>query len=291
MPSYVTITPARDEVENLIRLAGCLGQQTVRPTVWVIVDNGSTDGSAELAEDLAREHDWIRLVAIPGPTDNVRGGPVIRAFNAGLARLGQEPDVVVKLDADVSFERDHFERLLGAFGADPALGIASSSCWELEGEVWRQRFTTRGAPRGAVRAYRWECLEAVSPLEERMGWDGIDELKAKLRGWKARTIADVPFRHHRRVGERDGSRRLAWEAEGKLAHYMGYRFDYLVVRSLYRAVHEPAALAMIWAYVGAALRGEPRCGDREARAFLRKQQQLRRLPLRAREALGRAGGA
>jgi biofilm PGA synthesis N-glycosyltransferase PgaC len=289
--SYVTITPTRNEAENLARLAGCLVEQTVRPGAWVIVDNGSTDGTSDLADELARTHDWIRTVSIPGATGNVRGAPVIHAFNAGLATLAEQPDVVVKLDADVSFEPDHFERLLCEFAADPALGIASSSCWELEDGVWRQRFTTRDAPRGAVRAYRWECLQAVSPLEERMGWDGIDELKAKLRGWRATTIADIPFRHHRRVGERDGSRRLAWEAEGRLAHYMGYRFDYLLVRSLYRSLEEPAALAMVWTYAGAVLRREPRCPDAEARAYLRREQQLRRLPLRAREALGRPSRA
>ena len=284
---YAVITPARNEVENLSRLAGSLAAQTTLPTAWVIVDNGSTDGTLELAAGLAREHAWIRTLAIPGESENVRGAPVIRAFNAGLAALEERPDVVVKLDADISFDPDHFERLLAEFAGDPALGIASGSCWELEDGEWRQRFTTRSAPRGAARAYRRECLAAVSPLEETMGWDGIDELKANLRGWSTRTIIDLPFRHHRQVGERDGSRRVAWEAEGKLAHYMGYRFDYLLVRALYRALHEPAALAMVAAYARAAVRREPRCPDTAVRNYLRQQQRLRLLPLRAREALGR----
>jgi glycosyltransferase involved in cell wall biosynthesis len=252
-----------------------------------VVDNGSTDGTLAVAERLAREHDWVRVVAVPGSPGIVRGGPVIRAFNAGLAALGEVPEVVVKLDADVSFEPDHFERLLGEFAADPALGIASGSCWELEDGVWTERFTTRAAPRGAVRAYRRECLRAVSPLEETMGWDGIDELKANLRGWRTRVIRGLGFRHHRRVGERDGSRRAAWEAEGRLAHYMGYRPGYLLVRAGYRALREPAALAMVWAYARAGARCERRCADAEARAHLREQQRFRHLPLRAREALGR----
>lgn len=285
--AYTAITPARNEAANLTRLAACLAEQTVLPDAWVVVDDGSTDGTLELAEELAREHGWIRVVSISGAAANIRGGPVIRAFNAGLATLSELSDLVVKLDADISFEPDHFERLLAEFAADPALGIASGSCWELERGAWRQRFTTRASARGAARAYRRECLEAVSPLEERMGWDGIDELKANLRGWRTGTILDLPFRHHRRVGERDASRRAAWEAEGALAHYMGYRFDYLLVRSLYRALREPAAVAMVWAYARAALARERRCADENARAYLREQQRLRRLPLRAREALGR----
>jgi glycosyltransferase involved in cell wall biosynthesis len=284
---YAAVTPARNEAEHLLRLADCLARQRVRPVAWIVVDNGSTDNTRAVAEGIARLHDWVRVVSIEGAIGMVRGGPVIRAFKAGLEVLGELPEVVVKLDADISFGPDHFERLLAAFASDPTLGITSGSCWEFEDGAWRQRFTTRGAPRGAVRAYRRECLVAVSPLEERMGWDGIDEVKANLRGWRTSTIVELPFHHHRQVGERDGSRRAAWEAEGTLAHYMGYRFGYLVARAVFRAVREPAALAMLPAYVRATIDGQPRCADADARAHLRAQQRLRHLPLRAREALGR----
>jgi poly-beta-1,6-N-acetyl-D-glucosamine synthase len=281
------ITPARDEAENLVRLADCLAAQTARPRTWIVVDNGSTDGTRELAEELSRTHNWIRVISTDGESTAVRGAPVIRAFNAGLDELVELPDVVVKLDADISFDPDHFERLLAEFAADPTLGICSGSCWELENGAWRQHFTTRTSARGAARAYRRECLEAVSPLEESMGWDGIDELKANVRGWRTGTIQDLPFRHHRRVGERDGATRVAWATEGRLSHYMGYRFGYLLVRALYRARRNPAALAMVWGYLGAALTRRPQCADAEARAYLREQQRLRNLRQRVGEALGR----
>lgn len=284
---FAVITPARDEADNLPRLAECLAAQTARPAAWIVVDNGSTDGTLELVQELSRTHRWIRVASTDGEPHAVRGAPVIRAFNAGLAELGELPDVVVKLDADISFERDHFERLLAELAADPTLGIASGSCWELEDGAWRQHFTTRTSARGAARAYRRECLEAVSPLEESMGWDGIDELKANVRGWRTGTIVDLPFRHHRRVGERDGATRVAWATEGRLSHYMGYRFGYLLVRSLYRARRNPAALAMVWGYVNSWLRRRPQVADADARAYLREQQRLRNLRQRAGEALGR----
>jgi poly-beta-1,6-N-acetyl-D-glucosamine synthase len=285
--SFAVITPARDEAQNLVRIAECLAAQTVRPTAWIVVDNGSTDGTREVARGLSGTYDWIRVVYTDGESTAVRGAPVIRAFNAGLAELGQLPDVVVKLDADISFDHDHFERLLAEFTADPKLGIASGSCWELEDGAWRQHFTTRTSARGAARAYRRECLEAVSPLEESMGWDGIDELKANVLGWRTGTIQDLPFRHHRRVGERDGASRIAWATEGRLSHYMGYRFGYLLVRALYRARRNPAALAMVWGYAEAAIRRSPRVADADARAYLREHQRLRNLRLRIGEALGR----
>ena len=286
--SFAVITPARDEAENLARLAECLAAQTARPAPWVVVDNGSTDGTQQLAQELSRAYDWIRVVSIDGESTAVRGAPVIRAFNEGLTELGALPDVVVKLDADISFDPDHFERLLAEFAADPKLGIASGSCWELEDGAWKQHFTTRTSARGAARAYRRECLEAVSPLEESMGWDGIDELKANVRGWRTGTVQDLPFRHHRRVGERDGPTRVAWATEGRLSHHMGYRFGYLLFRALYRARRDPAALAMVWGYTDSVLRRRPRFADAEARDYLREQQRLRNLRQRIGEALGRS---
>ena len=68
---------------------------------------------------------------------------------------------------------------------------------------------------------------------------------------------------------------------------MGYRASYLVLRSLYQATRDPAALAMISAYGSAAARREPRCADPRVRAYLRRRQSLRSMPVRLREALGR----
>jgi glycosyltransferase involved in cell wall biosynthesis len=287
--SYVVITPARNEFENLSRLGTSMTAQTVTPEAWVIVDHGSTDDTSTIARRLAEVYDWIRVVNEVGEPTPTRGGPIVEAFMAGLAAIQHEPesveglpDVIVKLDADTSFEPDHFERLLAEFEGEQALGIASSTCWELEAGEWRAKHLGR-SPRGAVRAYRRECLRDVLPLEARMGWDTVDELKAHLNGWTTRSVTDIAFKHHRSTGERDGGRR-SWESQGALAWYLGYRVPYLVLRTMFRVGRDRAALAILTGWVRAGLRGDPRHPDLEVRRALREQQRLRRLPLRAREA-------
>lgn len=290
--TYALVTPARNEAENLRRLAGCLAEQTIRPDAWLVVDDASTDGTAELARELAGELAWLRVLSSSGaqtkdgPLESGRrAGRDIIAFTTGLKALEREPEIVLKLDADVSFAPDFFERLLAEFEADARLGIAGGICWEHEGDEWRPYHVTGGHVRGATRAYRWQCLGDVSPLEERIGWDAVDELRANLHGWHTRSIENLPFYHHRRLGERDGARR-EWDAQGRMAHYLGYRVSYLLARTLWRARTEKAAIAMLTGYAGAAWRREPRCPD-ELRAHLRREQRLRKLPLRVREALGR----
>lgn len=288
--TYAVVTPVRNEAENIRRLASALAEQRLLPQSWTIVDTGSTDETAEIVAELAHEHSWIRLSSL-GELALERGGPIARAFEAGVERLDEAPDVVVKLDADLSFDPGYFEQLLARFVEDPALGMASGTCTEESGGVWRERHVTGTTVWGAARAYRWSCLQEVLPLEHRMGWDGVDEFRANARGWETRTFKDLPFRHHRAEGARDGSARRARQAQGRAARYLGYRVWYLTLRSLWHARREPAALAMIWGYASAALRREPQCADVSARAYIRRQQSLRRLPLRVLEAMGRRPAA
>jgi len=283
---YALVTPTRDEETDLPRLAESLTAQTVLPDVWVIVDNGSTDRTVEIARRLESSAGWVRVLEMAGEVAPQRGAPVVRAFMAGLQVIDPLPEVIVKLDADVSMEPDHFERLLRAFEFDPTLGIASGACWELEDGTWRPRRVTRDHARGAVRAYRRECLADVMPLVERVGWDGIDELKAKTRGWHVRHLDDLPFWHYRPTGGRERQVPM-WISQGEMAHYMGYRPSYLIVRSEYRALRDPAALAATAGYARAVLRRSPRYDDAEVRDLLREEQSLRKLPQRIREALGR----
>jgi biofilm PGA synthesis N-glycosyltransferase PgaC len=281
--TYAIVTPARNEADNLPRLAAALAAQQYAPRRWVIVDNGSTDETVALAQALAEENDWIELLVEEADEQLARGAPITRAFQRGLARLDPAPDVVVKLDADISVDPDYFDRLLAEFAADPSLGVSSGVCYEREDGKWRSRNMTGTSVWGAARSYRWDCLQDVLPLEERMGWDGIDEFKANARGWTTRLLPELAFRHHRREGQRDG-RVTARVRQGRAARYMGYSPWYLTLRALHHARREPAAVAMIWGYTRATLAREPQCPDEDARAYLRRQQSLRRLSARIREA-------
>lgn len=285
--AYAVITPVRNEEDNLARLAASLLAQTCLPRRWLIVDNGSDDRSQEIARALAERHSWIEAVVIDGGGNAGRGAPIVRSLHHGLAQLESDaPEIVVAVDADVSFEPDFFERLLAEFDADPHLGIASGSGWEQRDGRWVQRHLTGSTVWGATRAYRRECLETVLPLEERVGWDGIDELKANVNGWSTRIVLDLPFLHHRREGARDGAWRMRVE-QGRTAHYMGYRSWYLLLRAAYNLRTDPAAPGLAVGYWTAALKREPRLGSEPARAYIRRQQHPRHLGARAREALGR----
>lgn len=287
---YALITPARNEAERLAALAPTVVAQTSPPDCWVIVDDGSSDETAEVAAGLASRHAWIVLVrsgrAGSGLREGRREGRDLLSLHEGLRALPRRVELVTKLDADVTLPPDYFERLVAAFTADPGLGMASGTRCEIVDRGWRQRPLTRSTIAGQCRTYRIGCWESIQPLDPHMGWDGIDEARAVLAGWRVHPVPGLFFRHHRPRGRRDGSAWRARAAEGSAAHYMGYRPWYLVLRALWHARRDPSALGMLWGWSSAVARGEPPCTDVAARTYVRDQQSARFLRRRWTEARG-----
>jgi glycosyltransferase involved in cell wall biosynthesis len=276
---YAVVTPARNEQDNLPRLAAALIGQDHPPAEWIVVDDGSTDETPALLAALAAEHAWVRQLP-RGPeiaSEVARGrreGRDLEAFKFGVAAVGVAFDVVVKVDADVDFDPGYFAELITRFEADPHLGIASGTCYEIEDGAWVRRTKADTTVWGASRAYRLDCVDDLMSLEPRMGWDGLDEVKVQLRGYRTETFVDLPFRHHRPEGGRELTTLHQGEALGRASWYMGYRPSYLAMRSLYRARRQPTALAMLWGYAAAAARRDPRCPDTRLIGVLRERQRL-----------------
>ncbi len=275
---YAVVTPARNERDNLRRLAESMLAQRHRPAYWMIVDDGSDDGMGEVAEALARKHGWITALQTDqdrrGLRHGRRRGRDLLAFWQGLRALPSPVDIFAKVDADTSFEPDYFERLIQCFVDQPDLGIGGGSCYELRGGRWERIKVASWHPRGASRAYRWELLDDVYSLEPGLGWDGVDEIMAGLRGYRTEGFKDLGFRHYRPVGEREGRLR-AGTALGRQAWYQGYRPTYVVLRALYRARRKPTSLAMIGGYAAAAATRAPRCPNPAVIEQIRAGQRLR----------------
>lgn len=294
-PAYAVITPARNEAENLPRLALAIEAQRLQPRVWVIIDDGSDDGTRELALELARDPRVILVDAEPlegALADGRRQGRALETFRLGVAQLTVPVDVVVKVDADTSFDSLYFERLVGRFGADPRLGIASGTCHELERGRWVARQKSESTVWGASRAYRRQCLPVLDELEPKMGWDGLDELKAQLRGFRTETFSDLRFDHHRPEGGRERGRLQARSVQGRASWYMGYRPSFIFARALYNSLRrDPAALAMVWGYAAAGAARTPRCPDGAVVDALRERQRARTLFRRLGTGRSRGGAA
>ena len=283
--SYSIVSPVKDEASHLALTAASIRAQTLRPAQWVIVDDGSTDGTRELARQLASEHDWITALDSGAAGDRARGGRVVRAFELGKRALHDEPDFVVKLDGDVQLPPDYFECIEQTFDGDPRAGIVGGRVLVHDGRKWVPERIGKHTVHGAIKAYRTACLKEIGGLRPAMGWDGIDEYAAKARGWKVIPIDGLTVLHHRQRG----SKQRWWRArleEGRGAHYMGYRPSFVVVRAGYRMLVEKPPLlggaALFAGWLHAAATREPVVDDPQAVAALRAEQRQRLRGRRAR---------
>ena len=191
--THLIVTPARNEAANLQRLGQCLFEQTWRPDAWIVVDNGSTDGTQDVVRELGRVHDWIRLVSIPSDENPARGRSSVRAFNAGVMGEPAHADFVTGLDADVSFGPEYLDSLRREFQRNSRLGIASGLCYEPSGDGWEPVHVTHPNLRGASLTYRSECLAQLLPLEVRLGWEAIGVVRARIRGWETAIISNLRY--------------------------------------------------------------------------------------------------
>ena len=202
LPSYVIITPARNEARFIEQTLRSVTQQTVLPGKWVIVSDGSTDDTDKIVGGYASRYPWIELVRLPERRERNFAGKV-HAFNAGYAKAKDiAHDVVVSLDADISFDPDYFAFLLGKLASDPALGLVGTPFQELSGQQYDYRFVSIEHVSGACQVFRRECFESIGGYVPVKGGsiDHIAVLTSRMNGWKTRSFTEKVCLHHREMG-------------------------------------------------------------------------------------------
>jgi len=274
---FVLITPARNEASLIEFAIRAVTTQTVRPLRWVIVSDGSTDGTDAIVSLHAAVHDWIDLVKMPLRAERHFGGKAL-AIKAGLARVKDLPyEVVACLDADISFEPEYFEFLLTKLAQDSELGIIGTPYKDVTSEIYDYRFVSPDHVSGACQVFRRSCYEEIGGYVVAKGGaiDSIASLTARLRGWKTRTFTDKICLHHRVIGSAQygpiGSRFNL----GKRDYAVGNHPLWQVLRGVYQMTKKPLVvrgLALIAGYLWAAMKRAERPVSAELRAFRRKEQ-------------------
>ena len=282
MPQYVIITPARDEEAYIDKTISAVLRQTVQPTQWIIVDDGSSDRTGAIIDDWANKCSWMTPVHRSNRGSRQPGGGVIEAFYDGLAEIRPSAAAfafIVKLDADVTFDCDYFERCFHEFDHDPGLGIGGGAiCQEVGGRLQIEP-TPMFHVRGATKIYRRNCWDALGGLVRAPGWDTIDEIKANMLGWTTRTFKHLRLTQLRRTGAANG----IWcdsVKNGRANYSAGYHPLFMLLKCVRRSIVRPYAIrgmGLAWGYIS-GYKDNPSRVDDAVIKYVRSQQ-LRRLLL------------
>lgn len=276
---YVVITPCRDEAEYLPITIETMVKQTVKPTLWLIVDDGSTDATPEIVEEAAREHPWIRLHRRVDRGSRAVGGGVVEAFNEGLAQVElDEFDYLCKLDADLGLPEVYFQRLIERMEADPLLGNFSGKTYipTSSGRWVSERMGDENAI-GPTKFYRRQCFQDIGGFVGQVCWDGIDGHMCRMKGWKAMSLDDEEIRvkHYRPHGSSQHSIWIGRQRWGRGKYFMGSSIFYMLGVAAYRAVERPfliGSLGLLVGYTRAWLSGHERMDDRSYLRHLRRYE-------------------
>src|SRR5438876_1887468 len=278
MTRYVIVTPVRDEEEHLEATIASVVHQTSLPAEWVIVDDGSTDGTGRIIDRYAAEIPWMTVVHCPNRGYRKSGGGVMEAFHAGYNALRYKDwEFIVKLDGDLTFSPDYFEKCFRHFDEEAKLGIGGGEIYHsLSGELQLEA-NPRFHVRGATKIYRRACWEAIGGLWPAPGWDTIDEVKANMLGWKTSSFPELRLLHHRFTGSAEGLLRDRVK-HGVACYVAGYHPLFLAAKCFFRLGQKPyviGAAAILCGFLKGQLTHAPRVDDARMIDYLRTQQ-LRR---------------
>lgn len=290
--TYVLITPARNEREFIDACIRSVIAQELPPARWVIVSDGSTDGTDEIVRSAMKEVPWIDLFRMPEHRDR---SFVAKAacFNAGYERLKPlDFDLIGNLDADITFEPDYYQFLIEKFASDPRLGVAGTPFVEDAAQPdvhsYAHRFADTSHVSGACQMFRRECFEEVggyTPIKGG-GIDWVAVTTARTKGWSTRTFVEKTCYHHRKMGTAGRGPVSSRFRHGKEDYYLGGHAVWQIARGVFQMQRSPlliGGISLIAGYFWAMTVGTRRPIPQELIAFHRAEQMAR-----LREMLSRA---
>jgi poly-beta-1,6-N-acetyl-D-glucosamine synthase len=280
MRKYVIISPVRNEDEFLEITINAVIKQTVQPSEYIIVDDGSTDRSPEIIAKYTQQYSWIKSITRP-KGEHRPGGGVVEAFYTGFDIMETKDwNYVIKMDGDVKFAPDYFEFQMKKFEENPRLGMTSGKTYQPKGDDLILDKMPDDHTRGPAKMYKRECWDAIGGLPKVLGWDTLDELKAQVLGWETRSYKELVLIHYKPIGFKQKKIVKRELKAGERQHYLAYHPLFVASRAVYRCFQKPYIIAGILNFIGfvyAEIARSEQITDQAIKKHLRKKQMERLL--------------
>jgi len=269
---YYIVIPAYNEEAFIALTLQSLVSQTLLPKKVVVVNDNSTDKTAEIVLAFAKENPFITLVNKTSEAIHLPGSKVIQAFHKGFETLDNDYDIIVKLDADLILPNNYFERISSTFEKDAEVAMVGGFAYiEKNGDWIIENLTDKDHIRGAFKAYRKTFFEQMGNLKPAMGWDTVDELLAKFYGWKVITDSSLIVKHLKPTGA--NYNKTARYKQGEAFYTLGYGFFITAIASAKLAMMKKKPLLFLDYVLGfwkAKMANKPLLVTEEQAKFIRK---------------------
>ena len=271
---YIIVTPAKNEGEYLCKTIKSITSQTVKPLLWVIVDDGSTDDMPQLIENAKKQFSWIKSIRL------VEGKRDLRVHYSVVCSKGFDfafdyckknqinYEYIAIVDADMVLQNNYFENLINEFIDNPHLGIASGGTLvDVKGKNVRLPLRD-DLPEGGHRLWRRECFIETGGYPETCAADSVSNIKAKLKGWDAKRFEQYTSFQLRMTSSAEGFWK-GWKNQGEFAYYLCAHPTYVIARALKYSFAKPYyfGFAYLVGYLQSYLNRDERTKDEEIRYY------------------------
>ena len=271
--NYVLISPIKDEEKNLPNLIESVANQTIKPSLWVIVDDCSQDSSPLIIEKAKRKYKWISSIRLDEEKRRDSWFRISLVLKEGVNfcyehanKNGLNFDYLGTIDGDVILDKDYYEKLLNKFKEDPKLGVASGEPFYL---IEKSKVVPAGdSSPGAVKLIRRKCFEECGGIPVTRAWDSVFNIKAVIRGWKVKQFHDAKFYVTRQVFSAEGLWK-GYKEFGKSSYYLGFNFIHALGKGLMLTFRRPhyVGLAYLVGYLSSLILREEQIDDEEVRNY------------------------
>ena len=278
---YILLTAARNEEDFIEATLRSVLAGTTLPVRWVIISDGSTDGTDAIVSRYAAKYFFIRVLRLPADRD--------RSFasKAEAIRMGYESvkdvdfDFICNVDADIVLPEGYHRRILSEFDRRPNLGVASGRYVEGTDPASSIAKTNPLHLPGSIQVFRRQCFEQIGgyPKLRTGGEDTAATVLARMHGWETEVFPELKATHLRPEGTGGGTRLLrARIRQGAMDYNLGMHPVFMLGKSLRRMVERPFIIGSAYrcmAYFVSWILRKERDLPEEFVTFFRREQWAR----------------
>jgi glycosyltransferase involved in cell wall biosynthesis len=273
-PRYILVTPCKNEGNNLPGLIESVAVQTIKPTVWVIVDDGSTDDTPKIIEKAVKVHEWIQSIRLNSQTRDLGlhlAGIMKNGFDYAVSycrKQGIDYHYLGNLDGDLTLPPTFYANLMREFEKDPRLGVASGGTRHIISGRVVHAVVSANEPSGGHMLIRKECFEECGGIPLTYAVDSVVKAKARLNDWKTKRFEDNIATEIRDVHAAEGYWR-GFKHKGETSYYINHNPLHILVRVFMYSFRRPyyAGIAYLVGYIGSFVRRKERIKDIDIRRY------------------------
>lgn len=276
LKNYILVTPCKNEEHNLPHLIESVAIQTIRPVLWVIVDDGSNDNTPQITKEAAKNYYWIKVLRLEEKSKRDLGLHLAEITKKGFnfciqycIEKGIEYNYLGNVDADLTFDNSFFEYLIAEFEKDSKLGIASGGIiLTVGGRLVQVKGLPVDEPSGGDMLIRRKCFEECGGIPQSYAYDAVLKAKSRLKGWKTRRFERNLATEARDVGNAEGYFK-GFVQTGKASYYLNFHPIHVFAKGILKSLRRPYYGGSIYiiSYLYCCLKRDKQIEDSEIKSY------------------------